>query len=189
MSRGKGFEGSPMRLKKDYIPLIVDMMKHRMTKSDMAKRLGLGINTIRGWLVIGEKAKSEGKRSVYCQLYDAVNEAEAGLVQEYAGIVRKSIIEGYEEQTTKISQFRPDGSKVEIITKKPVPNVAYALKMLAQMRPAEYADVQHLKIDYRESLQKRGLDPAQIEKDYFEYLEQNKDALPIPIPLIPEHTV
>ena len=57
------------------------------------------------------------------------------------------------------------------------------------MRPAEYADVQHLKIDYRESLQKRGLDPAQIEKDYFEYLEQHKGALPIPIPLIPERTV
>ena len=187
MSTGKS--GRPTKLKKDYIPLIVKMVKHRMTKTDMALALGLDRNTIRNWLVRGEKDKVESKRNLYVKLYTEVNTAEAALVDEYAGIVRKSITEGYEEETTKISHFRPDGSKVEVTTKKPVPNVAYALKMLAQMRPAEYADVQHLKIDYRESLQKRGLDPAQIEKDYFAYLEENKDALPIPIPLIPEKTV
>ena len=187
MPRGK--VGQPTKIKTDQIPLIVEMVKHRMTQTDMALALGLHRNTIRNWLLRGETEKAEGKKNLFCQLYDAVNAAKSVLVQEYAGIVRKSITEGYEEQTTKISQFRPDGSKVEIITKKPVPNVAYALKMLAQMRPEEYADVQHLKIDYRESLQKRGLDPAQIEKDYFEYLERNKGELPIPIPLIPENTV
>ena len=119
MSTGKA--GRPTKLKKHHIPLIVEMVKHRMTKTDMAMALGLDRNTIRNWLVRGEEDKSEGKRNLYCHLYTEVNRAEAVLVQEYAEIVRKSITEGYEEQTTKISQFRPDGSKVEIITKNPFP--------------------------------------------------------------------
>ena len=177
--------GRTPALKDYHIPLIVDMIKHRMTVADMARTLGLHYNTIHGWIAKGKESKS----SIYRKLYDAIQEAEAGLVKEYASLVRKGIIEGYDEQTTKITQLQPDGSKVEITTKKAVPNMAYALKMLAQMRPAQYADVQRLQIDYRESIQRVGLDPTEVERAYFEHLEANKDQLPIPIPAIPERSV
>ena len=179
--------GRESKLNDGVIERIAEYIRLHMKMKDIAEILGLNPDTIRRWIRAGEKAKTGIKR----RLVDAIASARAEAKSELTQIVFNAALIGAEEVTEKEVTL-PDGTtRRERITKHIPPNPAYALKVLARKYPEEWADIQHIRVDWRESILGIGLNPEHLEKDFFRQLEdseQNGTAKPV-IPMIPDKVI
>ena len=176
-----------LKLDDDMIESICQCLKLRMKWNQIAAHVDVHPGTLRGWIASGENAKSGKKR----ELVLAIERTRAELYEDYSTVVRNAILFGSETRTVK-ERTDPDGSTYrEVVIKHTGPDAGLALKVLALMQPEAWAPVQHIKVDWRESIKGLNIDPQHIEEAFFKLLEMNQGALKgdIPIPKIPGRTV
>lgn len=177
-----------LKLDKSMIEVICQCLKLRMKWKQIAAHIGVDPTTLRKWIVSGEKAKSGIKRDLVL----AIERTKAELYEDYSAVVRNAILFGSETTTRKVRTDAEGKVYREEVTKQTGPNAGLAMKVLALMQPEVWAPVQHIKVDWRESVKDLNVDPHLIEEAFFRLLEMNKDAINgnhIPIPKIPGRTV
>ena len=76
-----GIEYGPTKLDLPMTAKVVQMARGGMPKIEISKALGLGQNTLTGWLRLGEEDVENGEETVYSQLSLAFDKAEAEFVQ------------------------------------------------------------------------------------------------------------
>ena len=169
------------------IEQICDLIRHRLTWSQIANVLGIHRNTLILWRKQGKDTAS----GIYHNLVVAVEKTKGELYHEYSAIVRDQMLNGAETTTTKIISDK-DGNilRIEDTRIKNPPDPKLVLKMLAIMNPAEWAEVKHMEVEWRESIEKRGLDPDAVKKEFFKRLaERETDDDEIVIPKVSDKEV
>ena len=176
-----------LKLDERVIESICQCLKLRMKWYQIAAHIGVNPGTLREWIASGKKAKSGIKRNLVL----AIEQTKSELYEDYSIVIRNAILFGSETTTVK-ERTNPEGKMYrETITKQTGPDAGLALKVLALMQPERWAPVQHIKVDWRESIADLNIDPQHIEEAFLKLLEMNKDTLQgnIPIPEIPGKTV
>ena len=179
--------------KESQIKQICKYLKLRMKWKEIAELLGIDVSTLRNWRRRGEEiqAKQRRKSGLYLDLVEAIAKAEAELVADLSAVVFNSAFLGSETVTVKEIKL-PDGEvRKETTIKQTPPNAAEARRILALMRPDQWADVKYIKYEWRASIETAGLNAAKIEEMFFIFLESQKreGSESVMIPKLPGRTV
>ena len=171
--------GRTSKLTEGVIEQICKYVKLRMKIKEIAEILGVHRTTLQKWIADGEKAKSGLKR----QLVDAIANTKAELTADLSQLVFSAAFYGSETVTAR-EVMAPDGSVVTLkTTKKDPPNAAEARRILALMHPDRWAETQHIKYEWKESIENIGLDPKKVEDGFFkdlQALQESGDEVVIP---------
>lgn len=175
------------------IEQICEYLKRRMKWKDIADLLNIGVSTLRHWRARGEeiRAKQRRKSGLYLELVEAIAKAEAELVADLSAVVFNSAFLGSETVTVKEIKL-PDGeTRRETTIKRTPPNAAEARKILALMRPEQWAEVKYIKYEWKAPIKELGLDPIKMEEMFFKHLEkvQREGGESPIIPELPGRTV
>ena len=149
--------------------------------------IGVVPDTLHKWIREGKKAKSGIKRT----LVDAIAKAESELTAELSAVVFNSAFLGSETVTVKEIKL-PDGEvRKETTIKRTPPNAAEARRILALMHPDRWAEVKHIKYEWKAPIKEIGLDPIKMEEMFFKHLEkvQREGGESPIIPELPGRTV
>lgn len=179
--------GRKSKLEDDVIAQICKYVKLRMKMKEIAEIIDVVPQTIYKWIREGREAKSGKKR----ELVDAIEKAKSELTADLSQIVFNAAFVGSETVTVKEVKL-PDGEiRKETTIKRMPPDAAEARRILALMHPDRWAEVKHIKYEWKESVEKLGLDPKKIEEMFFKHLEESQEKgseSPI-IPELPGRTV
>ena len=176
------------KLTDEIIEFICEKRKLRLTWKQIGGLLGIPPETLHRWMAQGKEAK---RKSVYRDLYRAVEKADTQLLAKAADVISDALFSG-STTTTKKTVVMPDGKRrTEIVEKIEPPDAEFALKIAERIDPATWGQRHHIKIDWQKPVSDLGLDPKQMERAFFTFLElnQGETETPIEIPKIPERTV
>ena len=179
--------------KESQIKQICKYLKLRMKWKEIAELLGIDVSTLRNWRRRGEEiqAKQRRKSGLYLDLVEAIAKAEAELVADLSAVVFNSAFLGSETVTVKEIKL-PDGEvRKETTIKRTPPNAAEARRILALMHPDRWAEVKHIKYEWKAPIKEIGLDPIKMEEMFFKHLEkvQREGGESPIIPELPGRTV
>ena len=170
----------PTKLDNNAINYICECLKLRMKWKEIGAALGVDARTIRRWLKDGksdQEAYTRGNKTRFHKLHEAVEQTQANLISEYAGLLRKGLTVGTTARTTKTIIDTEGKRRTEIIEKEIPPSMADLFKILAIIDPAHWSPVQHIKVDWQKPLKDAGVDPQHIEQAFFKWLELKQDEI------------
>lgn len=160
------------KLNRKMIAEIVALLKLRMTWTQIAKAVGVTVQTLQNWRNAGIQAREEDRRNIYRELVDAIDQARTALFKEYAGVIRNEILHGKETYTEKEIHHKDGSIVVEKITKKEPPNTTLGLKVLGMEMPEVWAEQQTVNVNWQDTLQAQGHDPDKVKAIVKAYLTE-----------------
>lgn len=179
--------GRKSTLTNKIVDQICRLVRLRLKVVEIAAIVHVDTSTIHRWIREGENAKT----GVHRKLVDGIAKAKAEVVSELSNIVFNVALIGSETETEKVIEYPNGETRTEITTKRTPPDAAEARRILALMQPERWADVKHIRYEWRESVEGIGLDPKKIEEMFFKHLKesQRKESESPVIPELPGRTV
>lgn len=179
--------GRKTKLTRKIVDQICRFVRLRLKMVEIAEILAVDRSTLYNWIQEGEKAE----KGVHRELVDGIAKAKAKVVSELSDIVFNAALVGSETVTEKEVKLPGGKTRTEKITKRTPPDAAEARRILALMQPDRWAEVKHIKYEWKESVAEIGLDPQKIEELFFKRLQESQQdgSEPPVIPELPDRTV
>ena len=179
--------GRETKLTHKMVGQICRFVRLRLKIVEIAAILHVDPSTIHRWIREGENAKKGVRR----KLVDGIASAKAEVFSELSDIVFNAALVGSETETEKVIKYPNGETRTETTTKRTPPDAAEARRILALMQPERWAEVKHIRYEWRESVEGLGLDPKKIEEMLFKHLQKSQEegSESPPIPELPGRTV
>ena len=154
---------------------IVELLKLRMTWTQIAEAIGVTVQTLKNWRNAGLQAREKKERGIFRELVDAIDVAQTELIKGYSKNVRNAALYGSETETVEEIVHKDGSITSKTVTKKEPPDAKLALKILGMEMPEVWGETHNVVVDWKENLEKQGHDPKKIKALVKVYMKQRAE--------------
>ena len=188
MAKGKGRN---TKLTKALIARICELLKLRLSWTQIASIVGVDPKTLRNWRDRGsQEGRTKRGDKIYREFVEQLNRAEAEMYAEASEVVRKAILGGAKIRSTKMVLENGIPVKTEITEKTLAPDAKLALEFLARVDPEKWGryDTLRLETDIRGEMESIGVEledvVAALAKELERLMASNETPEPDPSEIV-----